>query len=73
MPVYEYRCPHCGGEFERLTSYTQADHVACPTCEHAPAQRRISRVAARTREGTLSAGNWSSAGACPPTGGIGGG
>lgn len=73
MPVFAYRCPRCGGGFECLTSYTQADQVSCPTGEHTPAQRRISLVAARTREGTLSVGNWSRAGACPPTGGIGGG
>jgi putative FmdB family regulatory protein len=73
MPLYEYRCPHCGSEFERLASYTQADMIACPVCEHLPAQRRISRVAARSRDGGASDAGWSSGSACGPSGSFGGG
>lgn len=71
MPLYEYRCPHCGSEFERLSSYTQADMVACPVCEHMPSQHRISRVAARTHESGASASGWSSGSS--PSGSSGGG
>lgn len=72
MPLYEYRCPHCGSEFERLTSYAQADAVSCPICEHLPAQRRISRVAARTQAGGSGDSGWNSASACGPSGSSGG-
>ena len=63
MPLYEYRCPSCGNEFERLTSFAHANDVSCPDCQHSPAQRRVSRVAARIRESaTVSAGA-----ACAPS------
>lgn len=72
MPVYEYRCPHCGSEFERLTSYALADGVACPDCAHAPVQRRVSRVADPPRQGGYGSAPSASASACGPTGSAGG-
>jgi putative FmdB family regulatory protein len=33
MPVYEYRCPKCGMDFEILRRISQMDELAlCPTC-----------------------------------------
>ena len=41
MPIYEYRCHKCGGEFEELTlSSAGAGEVACRACGSA----RVSRV-----------------------------
>ena len=33
MPVYEYRCPKCGNEFEVMRPISKADEPAlCPKC-----------------------------------------
>jgi putative FmdB family regulatory protein len=45
MPIYEYCCPNCGGEFDLLRSFSQVDEVAlCPECNH-EARRLISSFA----------------------------
>ncbi len=69
MPLYEYRCPSCGSEFERLTSFALADDVSCPDCQHTPAKRRMSRVAARSRDG--AGDSYSASSACAPSPGGG--
>jgi len=40
MPIYEYHCPECGADFERLVR-GQAS-VACPTCQSDSVERRFS-------------------------------
>jgi putative FmdB family regulatory protein len=45
MPVYEYRCPACGREEERLLP-RDAAAPACPGCG-AVLRKRFSRVAVR--------------------------
>lgn len=42
MPLYEYRCADCDARFEKLTRFTQADAVSCPTCGGTHARRLIS-------------------------------
>ena len=33
MPIYEYRCPKCGQDFELMRPFSQADELApCPSC-----------------------------------------
>ena len=33
MPIYEYRCPNCGNEFELRRPFSSADEPAsCPKC-----------------------------------------
>ena len=32
MPTYDYRCPQCGKEVERITSSFAPEAPACPTC-----------------------------------------
>jgi len=32
VPIYEYRCPTCGTEFEQLVAFSRSDEVSCPTC-----------------------------------------
>jgi putative FmdB family regulatory protein len=46
MPIYEYSCRECGGEFEKLVG-AQAT-VACPSCESHRVTRRISLVGVKT-------------------------
>ena len=40
MPIYEYRCEHCGSQFEELTSSAGAAQVRCRQCNG----RRVTRL-----------------------------
>ncbi len=49
MPLYEYRCSHCGTVFERLRPSRQADDPApCPCCGRGEGRRLLSLFAARS-------------------------
>ena len=42
MPIYEYRCPACGNEFESIRPVSRADDpIDCKSCGQ-PAARQIS-------------------------------
>jgi len=42
MPIYEYRCPECGNEFEAIRPVSRADDlIECKVCGR-PATRQIS-------------------------------
>jgi putative FmdB family regulatory protein len=41
MPIYEYRCEPCEGQFEELVRGPEAA-VACPTCGSAQVERLLS-------------------------------
>jgi putative FmdB family regulatory protein len=41
MPTYEYRCPACQHEFEKLQKMSDEPVAACPECG-APAERLLS-------------------------------
>ncbi|MEE2709288.1 MAG: zinc ribbon domain-containing protein [Gemmatimonadota bacterium] len=46
MPIYEYHCADCVGDFELLVkSATAGDEVACPTCEGDHVTKRFSAFA----------------------------
>ena len=50
MPLYEYKCPACGNQFDLLRRMSQADEpVTCPSCNNG-AQRVLSVFASFTRE-----------------------
>jgi putative FmdB family regulatory protein len=55
MPLYEYRCPECGLEFEELRAMAEAGPAACPGCG-ATATRRLSPFAAVTQGCSTSSG-----------------
>ena len=64
MPIYEYRCNQCEGEFEKyLPSGSTA--VVCPTCESARVTRRLSLLSVRTN----GAAAGFAAGSAPMSGG----
>lgn len=51
MPTYQYRCPHCGHEFEEFQSMSEDPIDVCPTCGKTP-QRLISGGAGLIFKGT---------------------
>ena len=56
MPLYEFRCTHCGAEFEALVR--AGESKACPRCGCASVERLLSMFAAssdQTRQANLSA------------------
>lgn len=44
MPIYEYRCPECGHEFEKLQKIS-APAPACPNCSFAEVKKKVSASA----------------------------
>lgn len=54
MPMYEYRCPGCGRDFERYVA-TAATAVVCPHCAHPDVKRKLSLFAMRSEGGVASA------------------
>jgi len=40
MPIYEYHCPQCESDFEKLV--TGGTAVACPACENKEVERTMS-------------------------------
>ena len=43
MPVYEFKCPQCKAQFERLVSFSDRRKPAeCPECGAIKAERQIS-------------------------------
>ena len=45
MPVYEYRCPDCASQFEKLVPlFTNGGHFPCPDCGR-PADKQFSTFA----------------------------
>lgn len=51
MPVYEYRCRKCGGEFEVLApTMKDPDDLACAHCGGRDVERQMSVFAARQAE-----------------------
>lgn len=51
MPTYEYRCPSCGHEFEKVQKITSKARPNCPKCGKR-AQRRISTGVGLVFKGT---------------------
>lgn len=44
MPIYEYRCEHCGHEFNRKQRFDEEPVATCPRCGKRP-RRLLSRPA----------------------------
>jgi len=67
MPIYEYRCPHCGHVFERLTFKTSwtAKGLECPACGGTGATRVVSSVSTLRNS---ASGDGSSCGSSPSRG-----
>ncbi len=63
MPIYEYRCNQCAGEFEKYVHAASAA-VACPACRSARVTRRLSLLSVRTSTAAASGPVQVSGGGC---------
>ncbi len=46
MPIYEYLCPACNGQFQKLVrGFSDPPGLACPRCGNTDVRRAISRFA----------------------------
>jgi len=52
MPIYEYRCPSCGADFEKMQKISDGA-PPCPACGHAEVVKRVSASAF-----VLKGGGW---------------
>ncbi len=53
MPIYEYRCPDCGHEFEQLQRMSDDPITDCPECSMSGVKKLISRTSF-----VLKGGGW---------------
>jgi putative FmdB family regulatory protein len=51
MPLFEYKCNHCGGQFEKLVTASRRDEVECKFCGSEDTDRQISSFAAQSSGG----------------------
>ncbi|MBI2216775.1 MAG: zinc ribbon domain-containing protein [Candidatus Rokubacteria bacterium] len=54
MPIYEYRCRTCGGDFEKYVAMSGAA-VACPSCASESVMRKLSVFGVRADTPVASA------------------
>jgi putative FmdB family regulatory protein len=46
MPMYQYTCRSCGGDFEKKLRMSQAGETqACPSCDSLDTRKRIGAIA----------------------------
>lgn len=45
MPTYQYACPDCGAEFERVQKFADKPIKKCPTCGKSKVHRVVGRIA----------------------------
>jgi putative FmdB family regulatory protein len=63
MPVYEYRCRGCGGEFEKYV-HTSGTAVACPACASSSVMRKLSVFGLRSDSGAVASMPMGGGGCC---------
>ncbi len=55
MPLYEFVCPDCDDNFEKLVrSLAAVEEVTCPTCGSKNVRKKISNFASQVRGGSTS-------------------
>lgn len=62
MPLYEYRCKTCGGNFEKMMRWSESDRLPeCPHCQGQDTQKKVSAFAS-VSGGSLKSSSSSSCG-----------
>ena len=51
MPIYEYRCEHCGHELEAMQKISDAPLTDCPACGQSALKKLISAAGFRLKGG----------------------
>jgi putative FmdB family regulatory protein len=51
MPIYEYRCEHCGHEMDALQKISDAPLVDCPECGRPGLKKLVSAAGFRLKGG----------------------
>ena len=51
MPIYEYRCEHCGHEMEALQKISDGPLVDCPECGRPALKKLVSAAGFRLKGG----------------------
>ena len=49
MPIYEYRCNHCGHELEAIQKLSESPLTVCPACATEGLKKKISAAVFRLR------------------------
>lgn len=49
MPIYEYRCEHCGHELEKIQKVSDAPLTDCPACGQPALKKLISAAGFRLK------------------------
>jgi putative FmdB family regulatory protein len=70
MPIYEYRCRRCSGDFEKYVP-AAATKVACPACGSGDITRKLSVFGLKSDAGPVASSMPSGGGACCGGGGCG--
>lgn len=68
MPMYDYKCDHCGATFEELRSLAERQNAPCPECG-----QQASKVLSSFFTGGSGAGSGGREGGGCSIGGAGGG
>ncbi len=66
MPIYEFKCNHCGDVFEHLIFSSDGDETACPTCGDEDTCRLMSSFSSISSKFSECPSDGMSA-ACPPS------
>lgn len=43
MPIYEYQCPNCGHEFDKIVKFSDPS-PPCPSCGHDEVTKKVSQT-----------------------------
>jgi len=54
MPIFEYDCPNCGFQFEKLLKSSAAADPVCPVCHSAEVVRKLSTFSTSGGDGAKS-------------------
>lgn len=59
MPMYDYKCNHCGNQFEELllSSSVSDEEIKCPQCGEQKSKRKLCAPMVAVKGGSAPAGS----------------